>query len=110
MDALKSYLIKLILDQLMGFLISKLPLLASGPLNWIASFFLKKIITWIVENTAVEIMVLWIKGERKVDVERFKESVQKLHNLTGEETEEELDEIDKDISDAARNLIKHRRV
>ena len=108
-DTKKGFLINLAVKQLMAFLISKLSWFAGGPLGWLATKLVTKGITLAIEHTVLGINNLVIDIRVGKKAEKLEEVRKKVHLITEETTEEELDALDKEIEDAAADLIKFHR-
>jgi hypothetical protein len=91
--------------EIIKLIISKLPFVSFGPLQWLVS----KGVFWIVEklitNTALGINLYLLDKEIDTQRDRLKAAIEKAKQITGEESPEVLDAIDQEISNAARELI-----
>lgn len=101
--------VKIATKELVAFFISKVAFLAFGPFAWIISKFTGKFLEWAMKNTILGANSLIIDIDVGMDVRALDKVKEKVKLITEETTEEELDEIDKQIEDAARDLIKFAR-
>lgn len=93
----------------MATLASKAAFLAAGPLGWLAGIVIKKIVTLVFNHMVLGANDLVISFTVKKKSKKLQKAREKAFVVNKNTTDEELDEIDKEIGDAFSNLIKFRR-
>ena len=102
---LKQRITKMGVDQLLGILISKAPFMSFGPLKGIATFFIKKGVTALMEQTIIGAHVLYIYGDTHFDKLKVQKIIKKMSALEGEMTDEQRQKLDAELASAGRELI-----
>jgi hypothetical protein len=101
---LKETIIKLAVEQFMKWLLVKLPFLSFGPLNYITSYIMEKVITKVVEQTILGVKIMNITREVNDQVKEVEKVVEKLK--TKEITLEEKERLDAELEQRVIDLIK----
>jgi len=105
--SVKGLIIKKIVEQAMKALLAKLPFLAWGPLGWIASHFLTKLLEFLIDKTILGATILYIDISNAGKVSDVETVIEKIAEAKVKgATNEELDELDKELAKKGRDLIK----
>lgn len=107
LDPFKATIINVLVKQVMVALVAKLPFLSFGPLGYVASFFLSKLIGFILENTILGINLGIIEVTVNAEVIGLNKLLEKAKNLP-EDKKDELPKIEEEIINAVRDLISIR--
>jgi len=102
LDPKRDILVELVLKQVMGVLIERLPWLSWGPISFIISFFTKKLLHIILDKTILGINLSLIKLRNDADVRRFNKALDELVNSPDADKEKHRNEV----IEIARDLIK----
>jgi len=96
---MKSAIISLATKQVMKWLISKASFLSWGPLSFVVSALVKKVVTVIVEETVLGVKILKIENQVNTEVFEVNETVKKIKDVkTSEDERLKLDEkLERDI-------------
>lgn len=108
-DVLISHVAKLLTKRVLAWLVSKLPFLSFGPLNWIASFFLEKLVRKIMELTFLGATILYIRFSSARDLRAMRKILDELKDIE-EMTPEQEKDFDERLAKAGRDLIKFKTI
>lgn len=100
---IRSSLVSMIKERVMKGLISQLPFFASGPLGFIASALLGKLINFLIDGAEVIAFISFIEVRTSLQGKAFLESAKNFHN---EQDKEKKKLLEKELIDKARELIK----
>lgn len=104
-EALKDQLIKVAVNQAMSALVAKAAFFGFGPVKWLTTILLTKFLAFMIDKTVIGANVLIIKADVSLDVDRMEKAIKKATEAKPDATKEELDAIDKELKEAASNLI-----
>ena len=96
---MKSAIISLATKQVMKWLISKAAFLSWGPLSFLVSALVEKVVTVIVEETVLGVKIFKIENQVNTEVADVKETVKKIKDAKTSEFERvKLDEkLERDL-------------
>jgi len=105
----KNYLIELALKQLIASLIKKYSFVSIGPVKALIAFFGKRVLKILLEETILRINLFIIDYVVNSDYQYLQDLRDDFVNLKDNPTDEELNEIDRNLESAARDLIQFGR-
>lgn len=106
-DQIKGPVVKYIVKQAMGALISKLPFLASGPIGWVVSYFVTMGVEFLAKNTILAVTLQYIDISNGGKVKKVDEATEKIHKAKKEgATSEEIKKLDDELAKAGLDLIE----
>lgn len=108
-DKIKDLVIQAFRDLLMREIkkaLVKIPLLASGPLNKVALFFLEKLVSWIIEVTSLQLYIWKLHLETSQEVHKVNEIAERYEDQKDRLTQQELEELDLELENAIYDLIE----
>jgi hypothetical protein len=102
-DIIIKQVAKIAVQQVMKYLVSRLPIIGLGIINPLVSAIVSKIIIILLKQTELGIKFLAINIRTEHEKDEFKKAVEKQQQAT---TEEEKQKAEVDLIDAARKFIK----
>lgn len=108
MKEVEAALIKFAVQQLMLKLVSTLSFLSLPVINPIVTYFVTKLVTWMVQETALGLSLLWITLNISYEVESVDKATAALKKMlenSKDYSKEQMDAISKNFDDAADKLI-----
>jgi len=102
-DQIKSTVINLITNQILKYAILKAPYLGWGPMGWITTQIVSRVITKAVEFGVLELGVASMRKEVNNQVKAVRQIIQKYE---GERTDEEKRILDEELKKAYDDLFK----
>jgi len=109
-EILLSRLVKFATQQVMTFLASKIPWLATGFLGGIVGFFVGKLVKVILYETSIGLVILYVSIDAKMNVAKVSGILKEIKNYDEEFTPEKVKEFDDRLAEAGHNLIKRSGV
>lgn len=109
-EALKRQLAKLIATRLMTWLVSKAAFFAWGPANVLASFLIEKLMVKAIEETFLGGMIAYIFIDTRKDLNAVEKIIKEINQQTEGITPEQMDEYDKRLAEAGRDLIRYATI
>ena len=103
---LRGYIAGLVAKKLLAWLVSKAAFLGWGPLGVIVGFFLEKIIDKALEITFLGAMIAYIVIDTNRDLNAVEKILKEVNEREGELTKDDMEDIDKRLAKAGRELIK----
>ena len=106
-DYLKERIARLITKRVMAWLISRAAFFAVGPVKVIVGFFIEKLMSKAIELTFLGGMIAYIFLDTRSDLNAVEKIIKEINQKTDELSEEEMDEYDKRLAKAGRDLIQY---
>lgn len=103
---LRGYIAKLVTKKLRAWLVSRVAFFSWGPVGFLTSFLLEKLFDKALEITFLGAMVAYIVIDTNRDLNAVEKILKEINEREGELTNDDMEEIDKRLADAGRELIK----
>lgn len=100
-----SLAIKAGLKHIMSLIAVRIPFLAAGPVGWVVSFIIGKLLTLIIENGVLGINLLVIDFSTRRDADNMEEALREASEVDQKDPVA-VEQANEKIKDAMRDLIR----
>ncbi len=105
-EEVKDFVISTVVKQAMGMILVRIPWFGTfTPVVWVATKLLTKLVKFLVEETALGVNLILIQLQVDGQVEDIEDVLEKFKHA---ETEEQKDDLEKELIEVSRRLIRLR--
>lgn len=105
-ETLVGVLAGLVTKRLLNWLVSQWAFLGWGPVGFVVSFFIQKVIEQALKQTFLGAMIGYIFLEVRSDLNALEKVIKEIGEHEGEITDDTKKEFDKRLATAGRELIR----
>lgn len=110
-DTIKNILIAEAKGKILASIFKKWALLSWGPFGWLTEFIVSEALEALAEQTELMIKIGYMRADINDKVQEVQDAIQGIREAQAktETTQEEIDELDKKLAEAAFDLIHFNR-